>query len=59
MAVKLNIKPKTKNQPPAKAHAQQEMAALRKGKAPTAVMREEKAEYGMKSGGMVKGKKPC
>jgi len=36
-----------------KAHMKAEMAALRKGGAPKAVMAEEKAEYGMKVGGMV------
>ena len=37
-----------------KKHMMAEMAALKKGKAPRAVMASEKAEYGMKCGGPVK-----
>ena len=37
-----------------KKHMKAEMAALKKGKAPRAVMASEKAEYGMKRGGAVK-----
>jgi hypothetical protein len=38
------------------AHGRSEMAALQRGKASKPVMANERAEYGMKSGGMVKGK---
>ena len=38
------------------AHGRSEMAALQRGKASKTVMSNERAEYGMKSGGMVKGK---
>lgn len=37
-------------------HAASEMAALKRGGAGKGVMADERAEYGMKSGGMVKGK---
>ena len=37
-----------------KKHMMAEMAALKKGKAPRAVMASEKAEYGMMCGGPVK-----
>lgn len=37
-----------------KKHMKAEMAALKKGKAPRAVMAAEKAEYGMMCGGPVK-----
>ena len=37
-----------------KKHMKAEMAALKKGKAPRAVMMSEKAEYGMKMGGVAK-----
>ena len=37
-----------------KKHMMAEMAALKKGKAPKAVMASEKAEYGMMCGGPVK-----
>lgn len=36
-------------------HAMAEMAALKKGKAPAAVMAKEKAEYGLAKGGCACG----
>ena len=40
-----------------KTHAKAELKALAKGGASKAMLKSERAEYGLKNGGMVKGKK--